>query len=885
MKHRNIQKVLGIAMAVVLSAGSPGAVLAENTQEISVTDETDQEAVITSEEDLPESSQETAVTEETGTDEDAGLFSDQGGLDLTSEETLPEAGDVSAAEQYLIDNYVNQRIVEQEDDCARKREDGTYEIGTHDRIGVAVQELILKKEPTVSKYKVCWFVNHKDVIKRYEDTGGSNYPYVDYIDRVAASGDSPSTNSFQLNYYRKEDCDVPYMAFFPDETHTFTVTAKLYQRSVKDSEMLDGTAQPLASHDFTFYHLSWHPGLTRFRVSLRIYGNDTQKIIPSAKGEVYKDGERVVPFISKSDGKLLYNLTSDEEYEVKVPALDNYYAVDTKITFKQDNLSVNMIPHSYQTSITCVDALDEQPITNTSITVWDSDGKKVKSGTDRCFYLSHEKTYTYKATAEGYEDAEGFFTIPLPNNKLVIKMGSQDAITLGKIREKIWADKATQPLKPLYGKNTSIVDMMQKLVDSYTDVNDGKEIQVTGDRSFDKSLIASDGTILYRKSDTPQKGSDLKTMNYTFAIKCGKETIYVKREVLVSWDSAWLTEKVREEAASLDWEQIHGENTTKSVVTENLDLPGSLSWSNVSWTSDQPEILTITQEEDRFTGKVTRPARNTKVTLKALCSLQNEILNNELDDPDAVSPAEQEITVTVAGTEDGELDKAVKEAQGSENPPIPSVTPVPTEAPIHEHRFGKWTTVSKATVSAPEVQQRVCSCGKKETRNYGKKLTPSIKVNVSGITLKLKQKTAGVKVTGLARGDSIKSWKSGNTKIAKVSDKGVITAQKKAGSTSITVTLKSGKTAVIKVKVQKETVKTTKISGLSKNLTIKKGKSLTLKPVISPFTSGEKVTYTTSNKKIATVTSKGKITAKKKGSVNIIVRSGKKAVKIKVTVK
>ena len=151
MKHRNIQKVLGIAMAVVLSAGSPGAVLAENTQEISVTDETDQEAVITSEEDLPESSQETAVTEETGTDEDAGLFSDQGGLDFTSEETLPEAGDVSAAEQYLINNYVNQRIVEQEDDCARKREDGTYEIGTHDRIGVAVQELILKKEPTVSK--------------------------------------------------------------------------------------------------------------------------------------------------------------------------------------------------------------------------------------------------------------------------------------------------------------------------------------------------------------------------------------------------------------------------------------------------------------------------------------------------------------------------------------------------------------------------------------------------------------------------------------------------------------------------------------------------------------------------------------------------------------
>ena len=202
------------------------------------------------------------------------------------------------------------------------------------------------------------------------------------------------------------------------------------------------------------------------------------------------------------------------------------------------------------------------------------------------------------------------------------------------------------------------------------------------------------------------------------------------------------------------------------------------------------------------------------------------------------------------------------------------------------HKFDKYRTTAKATVSAPEKREYTCSiCGKKETRNHGKKLTPSMKVNVSGITLKLKQKTAGVKVTGLARGDSIKSWKSSNTKIVKVTSKGMITAQKKTGKANITVTLKSGKKAVIKVKVQKGTVKTTKISGLDRNLTIKKGKSLTLKPVISPFTSGEKVTYTTSNKKIATVTSKGKITAKKKGSVNIIVRSGKKAVKIKVTVK
>ena len=45
---------------------------------------------------------------------------------------------------------------------------------------------------------------------------------------------------------------------------------------------------------------------------------------------------------------------------------------------------------------------------------------------------------------------------------------------------------------------------------------------------------------------------------------------------------------------------------------------------------------------------------------------------------------------------------------------------------------------------------------------------------------------------------------------------------------------------------------------------MKKGEKFTLKPVISPLTSQEKVAYTSSNKKVATVNKKGVITAKKK---------------------
>ena len=202
----------------------------------------------------------------------------------------------------------------------------------------------------------------------------------------------------------------------------------------------------------------------------------------------------------------------------------------------------------------------------------------------------------------------------------------------------------------------------------------------------------------------------------------------------------------------------------------------------------------------------------------------------------------------------------------------------------HTHKY-TWKTTAKATVFRPAKQEGTCSlCGKKQTRNYGSKLKATIKLNVSSITLRRKQATTKVKVS-MAYGDSIKSWASSNKKIVTVDKKGKIKAGTKTGTAKITVTLKSGKKATLKVKVQTAKVKTTKISGLKKKLTIKKGKSVTLKPVVSPITSQEKVTYRSSNKKIATVSSKGVVKGRRKGTVTITVRSGKVTKKIKITVK
>lgn len=202
----------------------------------------------------------------------------------------------------------------------------------------------------------------------------------------------------------------------------------------------------------------------------------------------------------------------------------------------------------------------------------------------------------------------------------------------------------------------------------------------------------------------------------------------------------------------------------------------------------------------------------------------------------------------------------------------------------HTHKY-TWKTTAKATVFRPAKQEGTCSlCGKKQTRNYGSKLKATIKLNVSSITLRRKQATTKVKVS-MAYGDSIKSWASSNKKIVTVDKNGKIKAGTKTGTAKITVTLKSGKKATLKVKIQTAKVKTTKISGLKKKLTIKKGKSVTLKPVVSPITSQEKVTYRSSNKKIATVSSKGVVKGRRKGTVTITVKSGKVTKKIRITVK
>ncbi len=162
----------------------------------------------------------------------------------------------------------------------------------------------------------------------------------------------------------------------------------------------------------------------------------------------------------------------------------------------------------------------------------------------------------------------------------------------------------------------------------------------------------------------------------------------------------------------------------------------------------------------------------------------------------------------------------------------------------------------------------------------------------TGTTDDVKQPTLNVKKITLGLGETFTlkvanttgkvTYKSSKTKYVKVTSAGKITAKKK-GSATITATLADGTKLTCKVTVKKAPKK---ISLAKKSVTLKKGKTYKIKVKLPANTASYKITYKTSSKKVATVDTAGKVTAKKKGKATITVTTfNKKKATLKVTVK
>ena len=143
----------------------------------------------------------------------------------------------------------------------------------------------------------------------------------------------------------------------------------------------------------------------------------------------------------------------------------------------------------------------------------------------------------------------------------------------------------------------------------------------------------------------------------------------------------------------------------------------------------------------------------------------------------------------------------------------------------------------------------------------------AVSINKRSTTIK-KGNTYKLKIKGTKK--QVK-WYSSNNKVASVNNSGKVTAKK---SGKATITAKVGKRkyrCVIKVTDPR-------LNQTSK--TLLKGKSFTLKV----YGISGRVKWSTSNKKIATVNSRGKVTAKKAGRVTITAKVNGQKIRCNVEV-
>lgn len=154
-------------------------------------------------------------------------------------------------------------------------------------------------------------------------------------------------------------------------------------------------------------------------------------------------------------------------------------------------------------------------------------------------------------------------------------------------------------------------------------------------------------------------------------------------------------------------------------------------------------------------------------------------------------------------------------------------------------------------------------------------LSLSLCAGADAATISMSKKSlvlkAGESKTLKVKGTKKKAtWSSSNSKVAKVSKKGKVTA-KKSGTSRI----------YAKVSGKKLTCKVTVINLNKKSLNLEVGKSETLK------VSGtkKKVTWSSSDSKVASVSKKGKVTGKKEGTAKIYAKVSGKKLTCKVTVK
>lgn len=318
----------------------------------------------------------------------------------------------------------------------------------------------------------------------------------------------------------------------------------------------------------------------------------------------------------------------------------------------------------------------------------------------------------------------------------------------------------------------------------------------------------------------------------------------------------------------------------------------------VGLTTKEEETASTVADQLKALPAVDKIALEDKESVKAARDAYDAL--NE--DQKKLVPEEQVKALTEAETKIAELQKAADKKAADEKAAkavtdqiaaIPAVNNLKltdaSKIKAARDAYNKLSADQKKLVTAAQLKALTDAEARIAQLQKAAQVKPKITLNVTSLPIQVKKSTAGIRIkTTAIKGDKIKSAKSSKSKVVKVSVKnGKLTVKGlKAGKATVTVTSTKGAKATVKIKVQKQKVATKKLKAtVSTKQILKKGKKVKLKVAKTPFTAQDTVKWTSSNKKIATVTSKGVVKGLKKGTATITAKAGKKVVKFKVKVK
>ncbi len=190
--------------------------------------------------------------------------------------------------------------------------------------------------------------------------------------------------------------------------------------------------------------------------------------------------------------------------------------------------------------------------------------------------------------------------------------------------------------------------------------------------------------------------------------------------------------------------------------------------------------------------------------------------------------------------------------------------------------YDMWQYTDKGSVEGANTDKGYCDL------NYSFLEAESITLSEDTSTLGLGETISlNADLSPIGCTDSVQ-WTSSDESIASVDENGVVTSLAK-GNVTITATTGSGETAEASITVKKAP-KSISLSFASKKLST--GKTFQLKPLLSSGSASSQIIYKSSNKSVASVSSMGKIKAKKAGTAIISLTTfNGKTTTVKITVK